>query len=74
MAGGFSTPKKDRQLKVSEGQPVKIGQILCRGLAAYKAGKNVFGIGTLHAKADGKVHFTKKKASRNIVRTYINVG
>lgn len=74
MAGGFSTPKKDKQLKVSEGQPVKTGQILCRGLSTYKAGKNVFGIATLHAKADGKVHFTKKKTSRNVVRTYISVG
>ena len=37
MTGGFSTPKKDKALKVSDGQLVKTGQILCRGIPTYKA-------------------------------------
>ena len=38
MAGGFSTPKKDKAAKVSGGQSVKIGQILIRCVDTYKAG------------------------------------
>ena len=73
MIGGFSRPKKDKAVKVSEGQIVKTGQILIRGLASYKAGKNVKGINALHALCDGKVYFTKKKTSGGKVRTFINV-
>jgi len=73
MTGGFSTPKKDKALKVSAGQSVKTGQILCRGIPTYKAGRNVSGLAALHALCNGKVYFSKKKTSRKIVRTFINV-
>lgn len=73
MVGGFSTPKKDKVLKVSAGQLVKTGEILSRGIAVYKAGKNVKGIGTLQAFCAGKIYFTKKKTPHGRVRTFINV-
>ena len=73
MAGGKSTPKKDKKTKVAGGESVKIGKILVRGLDGYKAGKNVRGRGTLYAVADGKVSFTRKKPSRGAVKTFINV-
>lgn len=73
MAGGFSTPKKDEELKVSGGQPVRTGQILLRGINVYKAGKNVKGSGTLFAVCSGKVYFSRKKTPHGKVRTFINV-
>jgi ribosomal protein L27 len=73
MAGGFSTPKKDEQLKVSGGQAVKTAQILVRGINTYKAGKNVKGAGTLFAACTGKVYFTRKKTPHGKLRTFINV-
>lgn len=73
MAGGFSTPKKDEQVKVSQGQSVRTGQILCRGLNHYKAGKNTQGQGTVFALCQGEVYFTKKKTPHGKVRTFINV-
>ena len=73
MIGGFSTPKKDRNIKVSGGQVVKTGQILCRGVAVYKRGLNVGGTGALYAICPGKVYFTKKKTSHGRFRTFINV-
>ena len=73
MTGGFSTPKKDKALKVSTGQPVKTGEILARGVPTYKAGKNVKGLGALHALCSGRVYFTKKKTSHGKIRTFINV-
>ncbi len=73
MIGGFSTPKKDRNIKVSGGQPVKTGQILSRGVTVYKPGANVGGLGTLYALCSGKVYFTKRKTSHGKVRTFINV-
>jgi len=73
MTGGFSTPKKDKSIKVSSGQPVKTGQILIRGLSTYKAGINVKGLATLFALCPGKVYFTKKKTSHGKVRTFVNV-
>jgi ribosomal protein L27 len=73
MVGGFSTPKKDKGIKVSSGQRVLTGQILIRGLNAYKAGINVKGEGTLFALRPGTVYFTKKKTSHGRVRTFINV-
>jgi ribosomal protein L27 len=73
MVGGFSTPKKDKCVKVSGGQVVKTGQILLRGMSTYKAGKNVKGLDTLHALCNGKVYFTKKKTSHGRVRTFINI-
>jgi ribosomal protein L27 len=73
MIGGFSTPKKDEELKVSGGQAVKTGQILLRGINVYKPGKNVKGSGTLFATCPGKVYFTKKKTPHGKVRTFINI-
>jgi len=73
MTGGFSTPKKDKAMKVSNGQTVKTGQILSRGLDVYKAGQNVKGLDTIFALCPGKVYFTRKKSSRGKVRTLINI-
>ncbi|MFY9402990.1 MAG: 50S ribosomal protein L27 [Candidatus Omnitrophota bacterium] len=73
MVGGFSTPKKDKAVKVSGGMSVKTGQILVRGIDTYKAGVNVRGPGTLVALSSGKVYFTRKKTSRGRVRTFVNV-
>ena len=73
MAGGKSTPKKDKKIKVSGGQLVKTGELLVRGVDSYKAGKNVKGTGTLFALCPGRVQFSKKKSPRGSVKTYINV-
>lgn len=73
MAGGKSTPKKDKAIKVSGGMLVKTGQILSRGRSTYKAGSNVRGQSTLYALCCGKVYFTKKKTSHGRVRTLINI-
>jgi len=73
MAGGKSTPKKDKKLKCSTGTKVEIGKILVRGMDSYKAGINVKGRGTLYAICDGTVYFTHRKAPRGTVKTYINV-
>jgi len=73
MTGGFSTPKKDKMTKVSQGQPVKTGQILVRGMSAYKAGINVKGAGILFACCEGTVSFSKKKTSHGRPRTFVNV-
>ncbi len=72
MAGGKSTPKKDKTLKVSGGEMVKKGQILVRGVPSYKAGVNAKGLGTVFALCDGKIEFRKKKV-QNSVKTFINV-
>ena len=74
MTGGFSTPKKDKAMKVSSGKLVKTGHILGRGMDSYKAGVNVKGLGTLYALCPGKVYFSKKKTSHGKVRTYINIA
>lgn len=74
MTGGKSTPKKDTALKVSNGQLVKTGQILARGMPSYKTGANVKGLGTLYALCPGKVYFSKKKTSHGKVRTFINIA
>ena len=73
MVGGFSTPKKDKALKVSNGQNVLAGHILVRGIPTYKAGINVKGLGTLFAFCSGEVYFSKKKTRGGKVRTFINV-
>jgi ribosomal protein L27 len=73
MAGGKSRPKKDKALKVSDGQTVKTGQILERGINSYKAGANVKGLDTLYALCSGKIYFTKKKTGCGKVRTFINI-
>ncbi len=73
MAGGKARPKKDKMLKVSNGQPVKTGEILIRGYSTYKAGRNVKGRDPLFALCPGKIYFTKKKTSHGKVRTFINI-
>ncbi|MFH0913297.1 MAG: 50S ribosomal protein L27 [Candidatus Omnitrophota bacterium] len=73
MAGGKSTPKKDRALKVSGGETVKTGQIMVRCINSYKAGRNVKGLDTMYALCCGKVYFTRKKTSRGKFRTFINI-
>jgi ribosomal protein L27 len=73
MAGGKSTPKKDKAVKVSNGEVVKTGQILIRGVPVYKPGVNVGGLDTMFAMCPGKVHFTHKKTSHGKVRTFINI-
>jgi ribosomal protein L27 len=73
MAGGKSTPKKDRAVKVSSGMLVKTGQILTRGLPGYKAGVNVKGMDTLYALCPGKIYFSKKKTSHGKFRTFVNI-
>ncbi len=73
MTGGFSTPKKDKAMKVSSGQTVKTGQILSRGLDVYKAGQNAKGLSTIFALCPGKVYFSRKKTSHGKVRTLINI-
>lgn len=74
MAGGFSTPKKDKAIKVSCGMLVKTGQILARGKDTYKSGVNAKGLGTIFAACSGKVYFTKKKTSHGKFRTFINIA
>jgi len=73
MAGGKATAKKDEQLKVAHGQPVKTGQILVRGINVYKAGKNTKGAGTIFSMVQGKVYFSRKKTPHGKFRTFINV-
>ncbi|MDD2731343.1 MAG: 50S ribosomal protein L27 [bacterium] len=73
MAGGKSTPKKDKAVKASSGMKVKASQILIRGISTYKAGINVRGLATLFALCPGEVYFTKRKTSHGKMRTYINV-
>ena len=73
MAGGKSTPKKDKALKVSNGMEIKTSQILARGIATYKAGINARGLNTIFALCPGKVYFTKKMTSHGKMRTHINV-
>lgn len=73
MTGGFSTPKKDKANKVSEGMIVTTGKILVRGVDTYKAGVNVKGLGTLFALCNGKVYFTRRKTSHGKLRTFVNI-
>jgi ribosomal protein L27 len=73
MIGGFSTPKKDKMIKVSSGELVKTGQILVRGMSTYKPGANVKGINTLQALCDGCIAFSKKKTPYGKLRTFISV-
>jgi ribosomal protein L27 len=74
MIGGFSTPKKDKAIKVSSGMLVKTGQILVRGLFTYKAGLHVKGKDTLHALCPGRIYFSKRKTSKGKVRTFVNIA
>ncbi len=74
MTGGKSTPKKDRAIKVSNGELVKTGQILVRRMPTYKAGINTKGQDTLHALCPGKIYFSKNKTSHGKVRTFVNIA
>jgi len=74
MTGGKSTPKKDKAVKVSDGEPVKTGQILVRSMPSYKSGVNVKGLDTLYALCSGKVYFSKRKTSHGKIRTFINIA
>lgn len=73
MTGGKSRPKKDYGLKVSSGQRVKAGQLLGRGISAYKAGENVEGKGNLVSLCEGLIYFTHRKVSRGKFRTFVNI-
>jgi ribosomal protein L27 len=73
MAGGKSTPKKDKKTKVAGGELVTVGKILIRGKDNYKAGIGVKGRGTLYAVVEGRVSFSRKKAPRGGIKTFINV-
>ncbi len=73
MAGGKATPKKDTGLKISSGQKVRTGQIVARGVAVYKAGAHIGGMGTLFALCCGEIYFTRKKTSHGKFRTFINI-
>ena len=73
MAGGKARRRSDRGVKVSNGQPVKTGQILIRNLSAYKAGINVKGRGTIFSLCAGKVRFSKKKTPYGKIGTYVDV-
>jgi ribosomal protein L27 len=73
MAGGKSRPKKDKAVKVSNGQLVKTGQILVRGFSTYKAGINVKGLDTLFALCSGNIYFSKKKTPHGKIRTFVNI-
>lgn len=73
MVGGFSRPKKDKAIKVANGELVKAGEILARGMDSYKAGQNVRGLGTLFAICEGQVYFSRKKTNHGKMRTFINI-
>ena len=74
MTGGKATPKKDKALKVSNGEYVSTGHMLARGMSTYRAGINVQGKGTMHALCPGKVYFTKKKTPHGKMRTFLNIA
>jgi ribosomal protein L27 len=73
MTGGKARPKKDKSLKVSNGQFVKTGTIVSRGMPTYKPGFNVGGLDPIFALSSGKIYFTKKKTPHGKVRTFINI-
>ena len=73
MAGGKSTPKKDRGVKVGSGEMVTTGKILISGTSSYKAGANVKGVTRMFALCDGKIVFTKKRTTAKTVKTFISV-
>ncbi len=73
MAGGKRRPRKDKELKVSSGQLVKTGQIIVRGMGMYKRGLYVGGRDPLFALCPGNIYFSKRKAPRGRVQTFINI-
>lgn len=75
--GGLShiNYKETRGLKANAGQSVTKGSILTRQGNKWKAGINVCGQGTLYAKIDGTVYFTKKRGNyrKDRLSTLINI-
>ena len=68
--------KETKGLKVNAGQSITKGTILTREGDKWKAGLNISGRGTLYAKIDGKVYFTKKRGNykKNKLSTFINIS
>lgn len=60
-------------IKVGAGQKVRTGTILTREGNKWKAGKNVGDSGTLYARCEGVIYFTKKKGRLNKRQTLINI-
>lgn len=75
--GGIShiNYKEIRGLKANAGQFVAKGSILTRQGDKWKKGLNVSGEGTLYAKIDGTVYFTRKRGAyrKDRLRTFINI-
>lgn len=75
--GGLShiNYKETRGLKANAGQLVGKGTILTRQGDRWKKGLNVSGEGTLYAKIDGTVYFTRKRGAyrKDRLRTFINI-
>lgn len=67
--------RETRGLKVAAGQFVTCGSILTRQGDKWKKGLNVAGEGTLFARVDGTVYFTKKRSAyrKSSVHTLINI-
>lgn len=67
--------RETRGLKVNAGQFVRSGSILTRQGDKWKRGLNVTGEGTLFAKSDGTVYFTKKRSAyrKSNIHTLINI-
>lgn len=67
--------KETRGLKVAAGQFVTCGTILTRQGDKWKAGVNVAGSGTIFAKIDGTVYFTRKRSAyrKSTIHTVINI-
>ncbi len=73
MAGGFSRPKKDKGVKVTDGQTVRTGQILIKAMPSYKAGRNTKGTGAIFSLCSGSVYFSRVKTPHGKFRTFVNV-
>lgn len=75
--GGLShiNYKETKGLKINAGELVKTGTILTRQGNKWKKGVNVEGRGTLYAKLEGRVYFTKKRGSykKNKLYTFIHI-
>lgn len=67
--------KDTKGLKVASGQEVKVGIILTRQGAKWKPGVNVGGRGTLYAKVNGTIYFTRRRGTyrTKTTTTLINI-
>ena len=65
--------RETRGIKVSGGQPVKVGTVLTREGARWKPGLNVIGFMKLTAACDGEAYFTKKRSNSGKIVTCVNV-